>query len=169
MSKSLYSVPVEQRPPATPLGNLNRLLFNVTFPLAMFVMHLAQLASQPLCLHPATHPLYERSATWFKDLFGRLLVVIVMVWAPTTLRITLDRDDKHLSLDGIVQRNETGKAIGLKLPDRMILMANHQVRSKFSADKATLQFSTLAYQGLLRLELHLVCSERETKDSLRSN
>jgi hypothetical protein len=55
-------------------------------------------------------------------------VVISAIWAPTVLRITVDPDDEFLRLHKIVHRNDEGVVIGIDLPDRMILMANHQVR-----------------------------------------
>ena len=43
------------------------------------------------------------------------------------LRITVDPDDESLNLRKIVHRDENGFVIGIDLPDRMVLMANHQV------------------------------------------
>lgn len=61
-------------------------------------------------------------------MFGRLLVFISQFFAPTTLRITVDKDDlDELDLKKIVQRDERGIVVGIDLPDRMVLMSNHQV------------------------------------------
>lgn len=66
------------------------------------------------------------------QLYARTLVLISSIWAPTVLRITVDPDDESLNLHKIVHRDENGIVVGIDLPDRMVLMANHQVGNYLS-------------------------------------
>jgi len=125
---TLHDRPLSQRPPPTPLAYLHAASFNAFFQLGMLVLHVLQLGTLPFRLHPVTLSLYNRLAIAAKDLFGLLLVFITMFWAPTSFRITVDENDDELDLRKIVQRNDNGRVIGLDLPDRMVLIANHQVR-----------------------------------------
>lgn len=72
---------------------------------------------------------FDTSVT-FTQLYGRVLVLISAIWAPTVLRITVEPGDETLNLHKIVHRNDKGVVIGIDLPDRMVLMANHQVRRR---------------------------------------
>lgn len=128
--RQLYAVPVkERRPSGNPvLRVLHFLTFNVVFMLAMLGCHALQIFFIiPLRLHPATLSLFNKLASWTEGLFSRTLLLITMLWAPTTFRITVDSDNDELDLKKIVQRNEHGRVVGLDLPDRMVIMANHQV------------------------------------------
>lgn len=61
------------------------------------------------------------------QLYAKTLVVITQIWAPTVIRITVDPDDDELDLNKIVHRDENGIVIGIDLPERAVMMANHQV------------------------------------------
>lgn len=77
-------------------------------------------------LTPVNSPVNESLSF---QLAARLLVLVSSIWAPTVLRITVDSNDKHLDLREIIQRDAAGAATGIALPERMVLMANHQVRN----------------------------------------
>lgn len=131
MTTPTYAIPIRARPPLTPSQWIHAATFNFVFQTAMLAIHAFQLfLVLPFHLHPATLHLYDALATWTKELFGRLLIFISMVWAPAVLRVYTDDDDDELDLNKIVYRDEKGVAIGLDLPERMVLMANHQVRHR---------------------------------------
>ena len=124
----LFATPVKERPALSPGGWLHWLSFNVVFQLGMVCIHSAQLVTLPLHLLATTLPLWDSLATWSKGLFGQLLVFISQIFAPTKLRITVDPDDDELDLDKIVVRDENGTPVGIDLPQRMVIISNHQVR-----------------------------------------
>ena len=123
----IYSLPLAKRPSPGLFDYAQGLAFNAVFQLGMVGIHVAQLCILPLHLSKATLPHYNALASWSQGLFARLLILIAMIWAPTVIRVTVDDDNDELDLRKIVQRNEKGIAIGLDLPDRMVMMSNHQV------------------------------------------
>lgn len=140
----IYSLPLSKRPPPSILDYAASLAFNAVFQTGMVGLHVAQLCILPLALSAPTKPYYNALARWTEGLFARLLILIAMVWAPTVIRVTVDDDDDTLDLRKIVQRNEQGIAVGLDLPDRMVMMSNHQVGSFAKHTKAKLVTSYLA-------------------------
>jgi hypothetical protein len=134
----IYSLPLSKRPPPSILDYAASLAFNAVFQTGMVGLHVAQLCILPLALSAPTKPYYDALARWTEGLFARLLILIAMVWAPTVIRVTVDDDDDTLDLRKIVQRNEQGIAVGLDLPDRMVMMSNHQVGSFAKHTKAKL-------------------------------
>ena len=152
----IYSLPLAKRPSPSLVDYAATLAFNAVFQLGMVGLHAVQLCILPLHLSPATMPYFNTLARWTEGLYARLLILIAMVWAPTVIRVTVDDDDDELDLRKIVQRNEKGIAIGLDLPDRMVMMSNHQVRSL--AVRRPRQAACLTYSvaGILRLVVPLV-------------
>lgn len=123
----MYNLPISNRPPASPWDYAAILSFNAVFQASMVGIHAVQLCILPLHLFKATLPWYNDLASWSEGLFARLLVLIAMIWAPTVIRVTVDDDEEELDLDKIVQRNDQGIAIGLDLPERVVMISNHQV------------------------------------------
>ena len=129
----VFAVPIAQRPATTISQWIQLVCFGTIFNLGILAIHALQLLILPLHLHPATLALYNHLVNWTKDLFGQLLILISAIWAPTVLRITVDDGDDELDLKKIVRRDpDTDRIIALDLPQRMILMANHQVCLHFS-------------------------------------
>jgi hypothetical protein len=155
-ARPLYGVPISRRPAPSITQRIQLVAFNAVFQLGMLGLHAVQCFSIPLDVFTTTVKPHTLLTDWTKDLFARLLVFITMVWAPTTLRITVDEDDDDLDLRKIIQRDDKGDVIGIDLPDRMVMMSNHQVhRHAVYKSSACLTSSTFV-TGLLRLVIHLV-------------
>ena len=125
---AVHAIPISERPSASVTQWIQLACFGTVFDLAILGIHAVQLLVLPLHLHPATLATYNHLVNLTKSLFGQLLIFISTIWAPTVLRITVDQGNDELDLNKIVQRHpDTGRVIGLDLPERMVLMANHQV------------------------------------------
>ncbi len=52
-------------------------------------------------------------------------------FAPTSIRVTFETEGKgkfsQEMIEQVVQKDENGDVVSLKLPDRFVLIANHQV------------------------------------------
>lgn len=150
----IYSLPLSKRPPPDAYQYLQGLTFNAVFQAGMVGIHVVQLCILPLHLSAATLPYYNELAAWSQGLFARLLLLIAMVWAPTIIRISVDDDEEELNLDKVVQRNEQGIAVGIDLPERMVVMSNHQVCFLPTLLKVATWLISLI-EGVLRLVLPL--------------
>merc|ERR1712093_25211 len=151
-----YAIPVSSRPPLTPLQWLHTASFNAVFQTSMLALHAVQLfIIFPFRIHPSTMHVYNTLATWTKGLFGQLLVFISMVWAPTVLRVYTDLDDDELDLNKIVHRDDNGVPIGLDLPERTVMMSNHQVYCDWSYIWDLLYFANLHQSVVIILKASL--------------
>ncbi|WVO13903.1 hypothetical protein L204_101527 [Cryptococcus depauperatus] len=80
--------------------------------------------SAPLLLVPFIgRRLFDNVIGWTKDGYARLLVAITVLFAPTKLAIT---SNSHPDLKELVQYNDAGDIIKINLPDRLVVIANHQ-------------------------------------------
>ncbi|WVQ98757.1 hypothetical protein IAU59_005888 [Kwoniella sp. CBS 9459] len=120
--KPLYTIPIDQRPPHGPLTS--KIFFPLLFNLAQLGINSAQFLMLPLLLIPfAGRRLFAGAVGWTKDGYGRLLIAITVLFGPTSLVLTTDAPP---SITGLVERDEGGNMVRLHLPDRLVLMANHQ-------------------------------------------
>lgn len=77
---------------------------------------------------PATKPAYTRLLLYTKDAFVRLLILLSVLFGPTKLVITAG---EGVDLDHIAVKDPlTGNVNALNLPQRLILLGNHQVRAR---------------------------------------
>jgi hypothetical protein len=60
--------------------------------------------------------------SYTKELFGILITTVTNWWGPTTIRISGDP-----SVAGQIHKKEDG-LVEFSFPDRMVMIANHQVR-----------------------------------------
>ncbi|WOO79711.1 putative acyltransferase CST26 [Vanrija pseudolonga] len=123
-ARPMYSIPIKNRPEG--YGSwVAKIFFPIVFMLGCFGMGTSQWLFMPLLLIPSGigHKLFNEAIDWTKDGFGRLLIVITVLFAPTSLVITTDEsiDDTKL-----VERDSKGHVTRINLPDRLVLMANHQ-------------------------------------------
>jgi hypothetical protein len=82
-------------------------------------------------------PLHHSSVSVSTYLLGvllnvyRLLVFATQVFAPTHILITFEREGPgrftEQEISEIVERNSSGEVVGLKLPDKSVMISNHQV------------------------------------------
>ena len=72
---------------------------------------------------------------WVSDVFlgereAYLWVVLICQWfAPTKVLITLEGD--NIKDEDFIVKDEVGNVVGLKLPEKLVIMANHQVSCAF--------------------------------------
>ncbi|TXT06073.1 hypothetical protein VHUM_03546 [Vanrija humicola] len=123
-TRPMYSIPIKDRPEG--YGSwVSKIFFPIVFMLACFGMGTSQWLFMPLLLLPygSGRRLFREAIDWTKDGFGRLLIAITVLFAPTSLIITTDEsiDDSTL-----VERDHKGRVTRINLPDRLVLMANHQ-------------------------------------------
>ncbi|WVQ78295.1 hypothetical protein IAT38_000380 [Cryptococcus sp. DSM 104549] len=94
--KPLYTVPIADRPPHGPWTS--KIFFPLLFNLAQLGINSAQFLMLPLLLIPfAGRRLFDSAIGWTKEGYGRLL-----------------------------ERNANGDMTRINLPDRLVVMANHQ-------------------------------------------
>ncbi|KAL1409686.1 hypothetical protein Q8F55_003682 [Vanrija albida] len=123
-TKPLWSIPIKNRPEA--YGSwVAKIFFPIVFMLGCFGMGTSQWLFMPLLLIPngIGYRLFHEAIDWTKDGFGRLLIVITVLFAPTSLIITTD---ESIDSQNLVERDSKGRVKRINLPDRLILMANHQ-------------------------------------------
>ena len=126
----VYSLPLDKRPPPSISDYIQVFVFNAVFLLGILGLHSVQVfLAMPFYVSQSTLSISYAVGRVAQSTFAKLLVLISMVWAPTVIRVTVDTDgnDDTLNLDKIVRYNDQGIAVGLDLPERMVLMSNHQV------------------------------------------
>ncbi|KAK4686630.1 hypothetical protein P7C73_g3495, partial [Tremellales sp. Uapishka_1] len=118
----LFTVPITKRPPHGPL--FSKIFFPSMFILGLLGINSAQILLLPLqAFGPKGRELFDHGIGWTKDGFGRLLIVITVLFAPTSLVLTTDGSP---SIADLVERDAAGEMVRINLPDRLVLMANHQ-------------------------------------------
>lgn len=85
-------------------------------------IHLTQLLGVPL--YWVNRDLYDAHMTLTKQSFGILITTMTNWWSPTTIRISGDA-----SVAEQIRKTKDGRA-ELLFPERLILIANHQVGSR---------------------------------------
>jgi len=74
---------------------------------------------------------YYEGIRYSKGAFGTLLVLMSQWFAPTKLVVSFEREGQGKftdeQIEEIIERNEDGRVVGLHLPQRTVLIANHQV------------------------------------------
>lgn len=125
--KSNYAIPIPERKESTDW--VRTIEFSILFNLLIISTNIAQFLFLAL-FYPldATRPYYERSISYSKSVFSRLIVAISQLFAPTKLVISCsDENGKSLDPEKLVKRNSKGRIVNLQLPDRSVWISNHQV------------------------------------------
>ncbi|CAO1618018.1 unnamed protein product [Sympodiomycopsis kandeliae] len=122
----LTSLTIPTRPPKP--SYLQTALFAVYFNVTILLVHFSQNIIQPLRLFSSTRPYYQWMIERSKGAFGKILVSMTSIFAPTNLVVSF-RDEKGNQLDPshFVDFNPDGSVKKLNLPKRSIWMGNHQV------------------------------------------
>ncbi|KAF8349893.1 acyltransferase-domain-containing protein [Amanita rubescens] len=130
----LHSLPISARPPRSWFRFLTALLFLVLFNLGCLLIHTSQLLFLlPLHFLSFAFPnhLYDEGIRFTKGAFGFLLILMCQWFAPTSIRVTFETEGKgkfsQEMIEQVVQKDENGDVVSLKLPDRFVLTANHQI------------------------------------------
>nr|XP_031862784.1 uncharacterized protein CI109_001796 [Kwoniella shandongensis]KAA5529856.1 hypothetical protein CI109_001796 [Kwoniella shandongensis] len=120
--RPLYTIPIKDRPPHGPW--MSKILFPLLFTLAQLGINSAQFLLLPLLLVPfAGRQLFESAIGWTKDGYGRLIILITVLFGPTSFVFTTDSPP---SIHNLVERDTNGAMTKLNLPDRLVVMSNHQ-------------------------------------------
>lgn len=134
--KPLYTIPINDRPPHGPWTS--KIFFPIIFTLAQLGINSAQFLFVPLLLVPFVGKrLFSRAIGWTKDGYGRLreccstvwpnsnaVIAITVLFGPTQFAITTDTPPSHGQ--SLVERDVNGQVVKINLPDRLVIMANHQ-------------------------------------------
>ncbi|KAK8869793.1 hypothetical protein IAR55_000361 [Kwoniella newhampshirensis] len=110
--RPLYTIPIAERPPHGPLTS--KIFFPLLFNLAQLGINSAQFLCLPLLLIPFVGRRAFDSAT---------VILITVLFGPTSFVFTTDSPP---SINNLVERDARGEMTKLNLPDRLVVMANHQ-------------------------------------------
>lgn len=119
--------------------------FSAYFTTSCIVIHLTQLIGAPLYL--ANKSIYYAYMSRTKQSFGVLVTTITQWWSPTVVRVTGDKSVRHQ-----LRRTIDGR-LECDFPERMILIANHQLYSDW------LYLWWVAYTARLHGFLYIILKE----------
>ena len=140
--KPLYTIPISERPPGHgPL--FSKVFFPIFNLLCVIGINSAQFIALPLLLIPfgLGRRLYDDAIGWTKDGYGRMrelarqslilcadtvdsVIAMTILFAPTSIILTTNTPP---SITNLVERDsKTGQMTKLNLPDRLVIMGNHQ-------------------------------------------
>ncbi|TDL28355.1 acyltransferase-domain-containing protein [Rickenella mellea] len=133
-SANLHAIEVPRRPRPSWFQMLLAVLFTIVFNAGCIFIN----ASHFLFLVPLKFirmswaaALYEDGIRGTKGAFGTLIVLVSDWFAPTTLRVTFEREGlgsfTKEEIEQILVRDEEGRIIELRLPKKLVLIANHQM------------------------------------------
>ncbi|CCM00886.1 uncharacterized protein FIBRA_02932 [Fibroporia radiculosa] len=130
----LHNLEIRQRPRHSWLQTVWGALFLVVFLFACVVINASQFVFLlPLKLFPFAwaDAVYFEGIRCSKGAFGALIVLMSQLFAPTKLMITFEKEGQGRltdeEIDALVERGKGGRVVGLHLPQRAVLIANHQV------------------------------------------
>lgn len=151
---ALHTLEISQRPRRTWAQTLNAILAAIVFLSACLMINCSQFVFLlPLQLLPFAwaETVYHEGIRYSKGAFGRLLgmsrdawharkrrvlirrvTVLLSQWfAPTKLVVTFEQEGQgrftEEQIAQVVERDARGRVVGLRLPQRAVLIANHQV------------------------------------------
>ncbi|KAI9511751.1 acyltransferase-domain-containing protein [Russula earlei] len=134
MRRDVHAIEIAHRPPRTWGQIIHTIVFSLVFDFGCLMIHTSQLIFLlPLRLLPfsLSDSLSETGIRLSKGAFGTLLVLMSQWFAPSRLVVTLEHDGpgafSPAQIDEIAVRDEDGRVLGLNLPRKSILIANHQV------------------------------------------
>lgn len=133
-TKSLHATEIRDRPPRTWRQAAHAMLYFFVFNLGCIAINASQFVFLlPLRFIPfvSARSLYDAGIRFSEGAFGTLLILMCQWFAPSRLVITFERDGPGaFSMDEIGEiaiRGRDGRVLGLKLPTKSVLIANHQV------------------------------------------
>ncbi|KAF8313848.1 acyltransferase-domain-containing protein, partial [Clavulina sp. PMI_390] len=123
-----YATPVAKRKHEGHSWLFKALLFGVFFDASMIAMNTTQFLMLPIKLAglvvPAFGSVYTKGIQYTKGCFGTLLILVTQWFAPTKFTITYEGTDNP---GEVFELDEAGNVVGLKLPEKTVIMSNHQV------------------------------------------
>ena len=157
LSKRIHATQIPDRPPRKWAQTANAIAYFIVFNLGCLMINTSQfVVLLPLrCLPFAlARSLYDSGIRLSKGAFGTLLskslsprrvrpslspcLVLMCQWfAPSRLVITFEQDGLGAfsmdEIDAIAMRDRDGRVLGLNLPTKSVLIANHQVCTQANA------------------------------------
>ncbi|KAF8167908.1 acyltransferase-domain-containing protein [Crassisporium funariophilum] len=134
VSSPVYTLPVNERPPRTWGRIIKALLFCILFNLACLMINGSQFVFLlPLRILPFrwSRKSYYAGIRYTKGAFGCLQILMCQWFAPTKIRITFETQGlgrfTPAELERYVVKDKEGNAVGLDLPTKFVLIANHQI------------------------------------------
>ncbi|KAI0778024.1 acyltransferase-domain-containing protein [Trametes elegans] len=131
---ALYTLPIAARPRRTWAQTAHGLAFLLVFLFGCAMINGSQFAVLlPLRLLPfrAARKAYYEGIRYSKGAFGVLLVLSCQWFAPTKLVLSFETDGLGKfapeEIESLVQRDSEGKVTALNLPQKTVVIANHQV------------------------------------------
>ncbi|KAH9937532.1 uncharacterized protein B0H18DRAFT_971080 [Fomitopsis serialis] len=126
VKSELHTIEISRRPRRTWAQTVNAVLAGVVFLFAGLMINGSQfIFLLPLKVLPfaCADRMYYEGIRYSKGAFGRLLVLMSQWFAPTKLvgRFTEEQ------VKQLVERDGTGRVVGLRLPQRAVMIANHQI------------------------------------------
>ncbi|KAL5536028.1 hypothetical protein ACEPAF_4122 [Sanghuangporus sanghuang] len=133
-SAPLHMLPIASRPQKTWSQFVHAIISGLVFFVGCVMIHATQLVFViPLYFIPSTRArkLHDEGVRYTKGAFGKLAVLMCQLFAPTTLRVTFETDGLGAftpeQIQQIVVRDSSGKVVELRLPPKMVIIANHQI------------------------------------------
>lgn len=81
-----------------------------------------------LLLYPFSYKLYRQFISYTMRMWSQNLIALVELFAPSEYVLTFDKSCGPVQ--DILQSDDSNHITGLHLPERMIVIANHQVKKK---------------------------------------
>ncbi|KAF8272976.1 acyltransferase-domain-containing protein [Lactarius quietus] len=129
-----YAIEIAKRPPQTWSQMIHATVFFAAFSLGCFLVNMSQfVVLLPIRLIPFSfaNSIYHAGIRLSKGSFGTLLILMSQCFAPTRLTITFELHGPGAfsqdEIDNIAVRGSDGHVLSLRLPQKSILVANHQV------------------------------------------
>ncbi|PCH33504.1 acyltransferase-domain-containing protein [Wolfiporia cocos MD-104 SS10] len=129
-----HTLEIHARPPRTWRQTISGVVSLLVFLLGCVMINSSQIAFLlPLRLLPFSwaKKAYYDGVRYSKGTFGTLLVLMCQWFAPTKLVVSFETEGQGRftdeQLESLVERDGEGRVVGLRLPQRAVLIANHQV------------------------------------------
>lgn len=121
-----YDIPISER--KRPTDWARTIAFAVYFNACILFVHALQYFIAPLYFLSGTRAYYEKGIQYTKLAFGRTVVAITQLFAPTTLIVTCsDENGNAVDPEKLVQRNASGGIEHINLPKKSVWISNHQI------------------------------------------
>ncbi|OBZ78790.1 putative acyltransferase CST26 [Grifola frondosa] len=129
----LHSIPISARP-RTWAQALHCVVFLVVFISGCLMINASQfVVLLPLTLlpFPWARKMFYEGIRYSKGAFGTLIVLVSQLFAPTTLVVSFEKDGPGKFTDeevaSLVERDAGGRVVAVHLPQKAVLIANHQI------------------------------------------
>ncbi|KAH8835354.1 acyltransferase-domain-containing protein [Flagelloscypha sp. PMI_526] len=129
-----YTVPIASRTSNSWFRRVLAIAFIISFDVGCIMVNATQfmfLVPLRLLPFPWAKSLSEEVIRYTKGAFGCLLILMCQWFAPTKLSITFEREGMGKftedEIKKIVERNTLGEVERLNLPQKLVLVANHQI------------------------------------------